>query len=66
MDTIVNYILTSTYYRLNHSCASNAEADWNKEESAREIRAVRKIKKGEEINCHYQSLDLCEELKEII
>ena len=42
-----------TYYRLNHSCASNAEANWNKEESAREIRAVRKIKKGEEITINY-------------
>ena len=40
-------------FRFNHSCTSNAEGNWNEDESTREIRAVKKIKKGEEITICY-------------
>jgi len=43
--------------RFNHSCTSNAEGNWNEDESTREIRAVKKIKKGEEITICYLSQD---------
>ena len=39
--------------RFNHSCSSNAEAFWNDENETREIRAVSKIKVGEEITVNY-------------
>lgn len=39
--------------RFNHSCCSNSEAIWNDEENIREIRAVNKIKAGEEITINY-------------
>ena len=32
--------------RFNHSCSSNAEGVWNKEESTREFRVIKKISKG--------------------
>ena len=32
--------------RFNHSCSSNVEGVWNKEESAREFRVIKKISKG--------------------
>ena len=41
------------FARFNHSCCSNAEAMWNEEENASEIRAVSKIKMGEEITLTY-------------
>ena len=41
------------FARFNHSCCSNAEAIWNEEENASEIRAVSKIKRGEEITLTY-------------
>ena len=39
--------------RFNHSCSSNAEAFWNDENETREVRAVSKIKVGEEITVNY-------------
>ena len=39
--------------RFNHSCCSNADAFWNRKNSTREIRAMSKIKKGEEIFINY-------------
>ena len=33
--------------RFNHSCCSNAEGVWNKEDGSREFRIVKKIKSGE-------------------
>ena len=39
--------------RFNHSCCSNADAFWNEKNSTREIRAMSKIKKGEEIFINY-------------
>lgn len=41
------------FARFNHSCCSNAEAMWNEEENASEIRSVSKIKAGEEITLTY-------------
>merc|ERR1712050_643801 len=43
------------FARFNHSCCSNAEAMWNEneDENANEIRAVSKIKTGEEITLTY-------------
>ena len=32
--------------RFNHSCSSNVEGVWNKEESTREFRVIKKISKG--------------------
>ena len=32
--------------RFNHSCSSNVEGVWNKEESTREFRVIKKIAKG--------------------
>ena len=33
--------------RFNHSCCSNAEGVWNKEDGSREFRIVKKVKSGE-------------------
>ena len=41
------------FARFNHSCCSNAEAMWNEEENSSEIRAVSKIKMGEEVTLTY-------------
>ena len=41
--------------RFNHSCVSNAEAYWNEKCELREIRAISKIKAGEEITVRYGS-----------
>ena len=42
--------------RLNHSCARNAQVDWNKSTKTHDIRATRKIRKGEEILINYWSV----------
>ena len=41
--------------RFNHSCVSNAQVYWNEKYEARDIRAVSKIKVGEEITVRYGS-----------
>ena len=41
------------FARFNHSCCSNAEAMWNEDENSSEIRAVSKIKMGEEVTLTY-------------
>ena len=41
------------FARFNHSCCSNAEAMWNEEENSSEIRAVSKMKMGEEVTLTY-------------
>ena len=33
--------------RFNHSCCSNAEGVWNKQDGTREFRVVKKVKSGE-------------------
>ena len=33
--------------RFNHSCGSNAEGVWNKQDGTREFRVVKKVKSGE-------------------
>ena len=40
--------------RFNHSCCPNAETYWNDISKLREIRAVTKIKAGEEISITYE------------
>ena len=42
--------------RVNHSCDPNAEFVWNKGVGAVEIRAVRKINRGEEVTANYADL----------
>ena len=39
--------------RFNHSCRSNADHFWNDDTNTRDVRAVRKIQKGEEITLNY-------------
>ena len=39
--------------RFNHSCRSNADHFWNDDTNTRDLRALRKIKKGEEITLNY-------------
>ena len=51
-NTFFNDVLIK-FSRFNHSCSSNAEAFWNDENETREIRAVSKIKVGEEITVNY-------------
>ena len=41
--------------RLNHSCLANAEHFWNEDTNTRDVRAIKKIKKGEEICLNYQA-----------
>merc|ERR1719234_3024648 len=41
--------------RFNHSCRSNAQYFWNEDTNTRDIRALRKIKEGEEITVNYIS-----------
>ena len=41
--------------RFNHSCRSNAQYFWNEDTKTRDIRALRKIKEGEEITVNYIS-----------
>ena len=41
--------------RFNHSCVSNAQVYWNEKYETRDIRAVSKIKAGEEITIRYGS-----------
>ncbi|KAK5683593.1 hypothetical protein LTS10_005126 [Elasticomyces elasticus] len=45
--------LVSRAWQLNHSCAPNAEAAWNGPGQRLEVRALRAIKKGEEITIPY-------------
>ncbi|KAK3625030.1 hypothetical protein LTR56_020674 [Elasticomyces elasticus] len=45
--------LVSRACQLNHSCAPNAEAAWNGPGQRLEVRALRAIKKGEEITIPY-------------
>jgi hypothetical protein len=40
--------------RFNHSCRSNAQYFWNVDTHTRDIRAMRKIKQGEEITVSYK------------
>jgi hypothetical protein len=42
--------------RFNHSCRSNAQYFWNVDTHTRDIRAMRKIKQGEEITVNYQEV----------
>lgn len=44
--------------RFNHSCRSNAESGVNDEREIREIKAVSKIKAGEEITINYDDMEL--------
>ena len=45
--------------RFNHSCASNAELVWRKEEKeGSEIRAVSKIKAGDEVTINFDILNI--------
>ena len=44
--------------RFNHSCVSNAQVYWNEKYETRDIRAVSKIKAGEEITVRYGSSNL--------
>ena len=41
--------------RFNHSCRSNAQYFWNEDTNTRDIRALRKIKEGEEITVNYNT-----------
>ena len=43
--------------RFNHSCAANAQFEFDKREEKFEIRTVTKIKAGEEITLNYQPLE---------
>jgi hypothetical protein len=43
--------------RFNHSCCSNAQYFWNVDTHTRDIRAMRKIKQGEEITVNYQEVN---------
>ena len=43
--------------RFNHSCTSNAEYLWNEDTGTRDVRAIRKIKKGGEITINYNIVD---------
>jgi len=60
---IVEITVTNTFHngiclvtsRFNHSCVSNAEYFWNYDIGRRDTRAIRKIKKGEEITVNYGS-----------
>ncbi|KAK5714002.1 hypothetical protein LTR15_010908 [Elasticomyces elasticus] len=47
------YRLVKRAWQLNHSCAPNAEAAWNGPGQRLEVRALRAIKKGEEITIPY-------------
>ena len=42
--------------RFNHSCQPNTELFWNQETDTQDVRALRKIKQGEEITHCYTSL----------
>ena len=44
--------------RFNHSCVSNSQVFWNEKYETRDIRAVSKIKAGEEITVRYGSSNL--------
>ena len=44
--------------RFNHSCVSNSQVFWNEKYETRDIRAVSKIKVGEEITVRYGSPNL--------
>ena len=41
--------------RFNHSCRPNAQYFWNVDTNTRDVRALRKIKQGEEITLSYNS-----------
>ena len=41
--------------RFNHACQSNAQYFWNEDTNTRDIRALRKINKGEEITVNYEA-----------
>ena len=49
--------------RFNHSCVSNSQVFWNEKYETRDIRAVSKIKAGEEITVRYGTSNL--EMKKI-
>ena len=43
--------------RFNHSCRPNAQYFWNVDTNTRDVRALRKIKRGEEITlCYFPSM----------
>ena len=50
----MNFLNFHTVVRFNHSCCPNAETYWNDISKLREIRAVSKIKAGEEISITYE------------
>ena len=58
---VIGIYLTNTFShglgiqasKFNHSCCPNANSYWNEKNDIREIRAVSKIKKGEEIHISY-------------
>ena len=41
--------------RFNHACQSNAQYFWNEDRNTRDIRALKKINKGEEITVNYNA-----------
>ena len=57
---LLSYIHNMYYFldRFNHSCRSNAESGVNDEREIREIKAVSKIKAGEEITINYDDMEL--------
>ena len=44
------------FSRFNHSCRPNAEWFWNEDTNTQDVRAVRRIKEGEEITVRYTIL----------